>query len=281
MKKTIQLLLILFALSNTINAQDFQGKAIYKSIRNMEKMNFQMEGGDPVMEQRMKEMLKKQMEKEFELAFDKQSSVYKKQEELESSAQQSGGGMVMIFTENGENGVLYKNTQEKRFASTRDVFGKEFLVKDKLKPIEWKLGKETKQIGNYTCYNATYEREQRTMVFISDDSEENDAPKETLETITVTVWYTPDIPVAHGPSMLWGLPGLIMEVQDGNLKTICTEVIINPTEKITLAEPNSGKVINEEKYEKIMHEKMDEMEKMNKGGRKKGDAHNIEITIEG
>ena len=30
-----------------------------------------------------------------------------------------------------------------------------------------------------------------------------------------------------------------------------------------------------------MQEKMDEMEKMNKGGRKKGDAHNIEITIEG
>jgi len=281
MKKTIQLLLILFALSNTISAQDFQGKALYKSIRNMEKMNFHMEGGDPVMEQRMKDMLKKQMEKEFELAFDKQSSVYKKQDALESSAQQPGGGMVVMFMESGEDGILYKNTQEKRFASTRDVFGKEFLVKDELKPIEWKLGKETKQIGNYTCYNATYERQQTTTVFISDDSEEDDAPNETIEHITVTVWYTPDIPVAHRPAMLWGLPGLIMEVQDGNLKTICTQVILNPTDKIAINEPDGGKVVNEEKYEKIMREKMDEMEKINKGGRKKGEAHTIEINIEG
>ena len=275
MKNSIKLLVLLFGISSTLFSQNFQGKAIYKSVRNMEKM----EGGDPAMEQRMRDMMKKQMEKEYELVFDQYSSSYKKVEELDASSPQQGGMMVMVF-DDGEASVLYKNTKEKRYASTRDVFGKSFLVKDQLESTKWIHSKDTKQIGEYTCYKATFEREQRSMTIENTNGEESE-PEETVEIITVTVWYTPDIPVAHGPAMHWGLPGLIMEVQDGNLTTICTEVVMNPKDKIIIQEPDTGKKLTESEYEEIMDDKMKEMRKMNEGGRKKGNSHSVEITIEG
>jgi GLPGLI family protein len=36
-------------------------------------------------------------------------------------------------------------------------------------------------------------------------------PKEKV----VTAWHTPDIPLPHGPGDYWGLPDLILEVNDG------------------------------------------------------------------
>ena len=30
--------------------------------------------------------------------------------------------------------------------------------------------------------------------------------------ITVTAWYTPQIPINQGPGEYWGLPGLILEI---------------------------------------------------------------------
>jgi GLPGLI family protein len=280
MKNSIKILALLLLITSYSFGQNFQGKAMYKSIRSMEKMNFEMEGGDPIMEQRMKDMIKKQMEKEFELTYDQYSSIYKKQEALDATPQQSGGGMMMII-DDGDGGELYKNTKENRYASTRDVFGKEFLVKDKLQPFDWVLGKETKQIGNYTCYKATFDREQRMRKSVIVNGEDESEPEEIVENITVSAWYTPDIPVSNGPAMFWGLPGLILEVQDGNLTTICTQVVLNPKEKIEIKEPKGGKILNEEEYEKIMKEKMEEMQKINHGGKKKGDAHRVEINIEG
>ena len=37
-------------------------------------------------------------------------------------------------------------------------YGKQFLVKEDLQPLQWEMGKETKIIGNYTCFKATVKR---------------------------------------------------------------------------------------------------------------------------
>jgi GLPGLI family protein len=47
-------------------------------------------------------------------------------------------------------------------------------------------------------------------------------PKETI----VTAWYTPEIPVNQGPDKYWGLPGLILEVNDGKT-VLCSKVVLN------------------------------------------------------
>ena len=278
MKKSINTLLLVLSISSLIWAQDFQGKATYKTAN---KMALKMEGMDPDMEKQLQDMLNKQSRKEYTLAFDAYSSLYTRNESLDASPQQGGGIMMVGVTLGGGSDEIYKNTKEKRYSSARDLFGKPFVVKDVLEPKEWKLTKETKQIGHYTCYKATYDREQETFQSISMNGEEESKTATTVKTITVEAWYTPDIPVAHGPQMYWGLPGLVMEVKDGNSTIICSEVVLNPTEKVAINEPSKGKVIAEEKFKTLMEEKMAEMEKMNTGGKKKGGGHMMKISVGG
>jgi GLPGLI family protein len=280
MKKSITALLLFVCISSLTLAQGFQGKATYKTATKMDLQMEGTEGIDPAMQQRVQEMLDKQSRKEYTLAFDAYSSLYTLNEALDTAPQQSGG-MMFVGVSVGGSGDIYKNTKEKRYTSGRDLFGKPFVVKDDLEPAAWKLTKETKQIGHYTCYKATYERQQESFQSISVNGEEESKTETTTKTITVEAWYTPDIPVAHGPQMYWGLPGLVMEVKDGNSTIICSEVIMNPAEKVVINEPSKGKVISAAKYDVLVEEKMAEMEKMDAGGKKKGGGHMMKISVGG
>lgn len=279
MNKSIKLLSFFLLFSASSIAQDFQGKAVYKTSSKMD-LQLDGQGLDPEMQKKVQAMLLKQSQKEYTLAFDSYHSLFTLNESLGASPQQ--GGMMMISVSmDGSTGSVYKNTKEKRYASTRDLFGKPFLVKGDLEAVDWELTNETKQIGIYTCYKATYEREQESFQSITINNEEENKTETTTKTITVEAWYTPDIPVAHGPQMYWGLPGLVMEVKDGNSTVICSGVTLNPTDKVEIKEPKSGKVISESDYEVVMEEKMAEMEKMDRGGKQKGGGHRIKMTVGG
>jgi GLPGLI family protein len=69
-----------------------------------------------------------------------------------------------------------------------------YYVKEKKSVINWKLEKETKKIGNYTCHKAIG----------------------TLRGREYIAWYAPTIPVPYGPWKLQGLPGLILEAYTAN-----------------------------------------------------------------
>lgn len=49
-----------------------------------------------------------------------------------------------------------------------------------------------------------------------------DMPKETV----ITAWYTPEISESRAPNY-WGLPGLILEVNDGKTVILCSKVVLN------------------------------------------------------
>ena len=104
---------------------------------------------------------------------------------------------------------------------------------------------------------------------------------ESKKTITIVAWYAPEIPVAHGPSQYWGLPGLILEVNNGSQVIICDKIILGTKEKLLLKEPTSGKVVTEEEFEKILMKKIEQVNKSHHGGRKRGDKETIHIKIEG
>ena len=76
---------------------------------------------------------------------------------------------------------------------------------------------------------------------------------------TTTAWYTLDIPVSNGPRQYGGLPGLILEINDGNQTIVCTEIVLNPKDKPNIKEPEKGKVVNREKFEEISRKKTKEM----------------------
>ncbi len=254
-------------------SQKFQGKAFYQTSRDI---SFSMDSTSfsPERQAAMNEMIKNQFNKEYKLVFDQQESLYKEQAKLDGPSQ--GGGMVFISM-SGASSELYKNTKEKRFTGKRDLFGKVFLVKDQLKEIDWKLESETKQIGKYTCYKATTTRTAERMGVMGENDEE--LQEEEPELITITAWYTPEIAVSTGPDRFWGLPGLIMEINEGKSKIICSKIMLHYDDVVEIKEPSKGKVVTEEEFEKLMREKMKEMEKMNRGGKKKGDAHQMKITV--
>ena len=272
MKFRLLVTLLIFTIS--IKAQNFTGKAVYKTSR---KTNIKI-GGDnsnmsDKMQKQIQDRIRKMSQKTFVLEFDKSTSVYKEDVKLNAPKPAVGGVSVMTFSSGGIGGTYYKNLKEKRFANKTEIMGKPFLVKDSLSNYNWELTSETKNIGNYTCYKATFTRE----VEIINMSLVNDEPKEIAEkkTVVTTAWYTTQVPISNGPSDYQGLPGLILEINDGKTIIVCTEIIMNPSEEIKIIEPKKGKVVTQAKYEKISEEKAKEM--MERFKSKNGNGMEIRI----
>ena len=277
----ISLAITLF-FTTLLSAQDFKGIATYKSQR---KMDIQMDSTqmDGDMHKQMMAMLKKQFEKEYSLNFNNNESIYKEVEDLDKPSGMSSGGVVVMVAGSGDGDLLYKNIKENRFANQSDLLGKIFLIKDELEQPEWKMEKETKNIGEYTCFKATFKRmvtmsSSMTMSVNSDEEAEEPEVEEVEQ--TVTAWYTLQIPVQHGPGNYSGLPGLILEINDGSESILCSKIILNPNGGVTINEPKKGKVVTQEKFDTIMEKKMTEMNEQNNSGRRE-DGNSIEIRIGG
>lgn len=277
MKKTLLILSLVFAFT-VANAQDFQGVATYKTHRKVDvKLDSTQMGSE--MHQRMMDMLKKQFEKTYKLTFNKEESVYKEEEQLEAPKPQ---GMVMVMVDTGGSDVLYKNTRENRYTSQNESFSKVFLIQDELEKIEWTLGSETKNIGDYTCFKAVYTREIEQMesgISVNGDKEfDNEVVKKEIE---VVAWYTPQIPVNNGPANYHGLPGLILEVNDGDQTIMCSKIVLNPENKVKISEPTKGKKISQAKYDEVIDKKMKEMQERYDSEHSGRDGETIEIRIGG
>lgn len=272
MKKDFLIIFLIIYTFNNSYSQDFQGIAFYESKTSVDS-NF----GPPDMpEGRKQEMLariKKAMEKTFKLNFNKTASFYEEEERLEAPSA-NGGGMRFGF--GGSTGEYYKDIQNQEYRNKTEMFGKVFLIIDSLKQWEWKLGSETKKIGNYTCYKATAINKDTTLAngfrdMFRRDREKANQEKDSTTTKNsilpeiekqeqiITAWFTPEIPISQGPSSYWGLPGLILEVNDGKTAILCSKIILNPEEKFSINAPSKGKEVTQNEYNEIMSKKMKEM----------------------
>lgn len=299
MKKSLLKFLLPVALvfvSLNAFAQDFQGKAYYMSKTTMDLDQF---GGREMSAERKKqieERMKSFLEKQYILTFNQQESIYKEDEKLEAPGSSRGfGGFASSFT----GGPKYKNVKTKELLQDQEFFGKQFLIKDELKGLEWKMGTETKQIGNYTCFKATAtktvdEFDWRSMrrrgrggdrgdkkdnevkkdsTKTSDEADaKSDDPMSEIEvpkTIEVVAWYTPQIPINQGPDDYWGLPGLILEINADKTTILCTKIVMNPEEKEDINKPEKGEEVTQAEYNDTVKKKMEEMREMygGRGGR--------------
>ncbi len=279
MKKVITLLLATCFLSGF--AQDFQGKATYKTHRKVDiKIDSSSNGPSSDVQKQLIAQLQKQFQKTYTLNFTKSESTFKQNKELTAPQPQNNSGVsIKILGNGGGTDVLYKNILEKRFTNKTEISGKRFLIKDNLKDFGWEMTSEIKNIGNYTCYKATRSREEERIKFTSENGKENES-KETIIVETIA-WYTSEIPVSNGPKGHWGLPGLILEIQEGEETIVCTEIVLNPTERIKIEEPTKGKTVTQEKYDKIMDAHAKEMLERFKNRRKSKDGESMTIEIQG
>lgn len=236
------------------SAQDFQGIAVYESKISLKSFKQGTETNiDPVADKEIYERVSKAMEKTYTLYFDKSSSVYEEQQKLDGPM---ASETMFQINFSGISGKYYKNLKNKTYLQESDVFGKEFLISDSLRKRDWKLENETRKIGNYTCYKATH--------IIKAEKNDNNQPVSLTmvpqEDVTVTAWYTPEIPVSNGPGYYWGLPGLILEANDGHTTLLCSKLTLNPKEKFTIKPPKKGEKVTQAQFDKIMEKKMLEMQ---------------------
>lgn len=275
--------IFLFGIFSVVAQKEFQGLAIYESKTSTSEMSKRMDGNKdltPEIKKMIEERMKGMFEKTFVLNFDRSASIYKEEEKLDAPG--TGGNMRMMSSMMGGGGTYYKNVKEKIYSVDKEFMGKEFLIKDALPQLEWKMESETKQVGGYTCYKATATkpveasdfRNMRAKDEKKDDKKEEkknqttnfmddfEMPKEIL----ITAWYTPEIPVNQGPEGYWGLPGLILEVNDGKTIILCSKVVMNTKEKADIKAPNTGKVVTQKEYDEIVTAKMKEMQDMQRSG---------------
>lgn len=261
-------------------AQDLAGIATYKTQRKVDVKldSTQMDEG---MQTQLMAMLKKQFEKEFELEFNKDESIYKEVAALDAPNATSSWMQVEVVS-TGAGDILYKNIKDNRYTSQNEVFSKQFLIQDSLERPAWRLEKETKNIGEYTCFKATYTRTATVVNSIrSSNDKDVKEPEEKEEEITVTAWYTPQIPISNGPAMYGSLPGLVLEISDGDETILCNKIVLNPKKGVRIEEPKNGKKVSQVEFEAIMDKKMKEMNERYENNNGNEDGERIEIRIGG
>lgn len=285
--KIILVLMVLLTTTYSFAQKDFQGKAYYQTKTTMDLDNW---GRGQMSEQQKKQIMERMksfLEKQYILTFTQFESMYKEDEKLAAPGSGGGFGMMSSFTA----GSQYKNIKSKQIIQDQEFFGKQFLIMDSIPQLEWEMGTETKQIGQYMCFKATAVKkvdefdwsnmrrkkkdENEKEADSTDTTKVSDDPMSEIEVpedIIVTAWYTPQIPVNNGPGEYWGLPGLILEASAGRTTMLCTKIVLNPDEKEEIKMPTKGKKVTREEYNKIVKEKMEEMREMY-GGRNRGGRH--------
>ena len=146
------LILVVVVMSLTINAQEFQGKAYYISKTSID---FDSWGKKQLSAEQKRELamsMRPLYEKVFILNFDRNSSLFKEDEQLEAPGQNAGWNKMMMGQYS--TGAVYKNVQNKKLVEGRELYGKLFLINDELPEFKWQITDETKNIGDYSCFKA-------------------------------------------------------------------------------------------------------------------------------
>lgn len=238
--------------------KDFQGKAYYESKTTVDMSSF---GGGDMSEERRKQMadrMKSMLEKTYILTFNQSESLYKEEEKLDApGGGNRWGGMMSSFS----GGPQYKNVKNKSLLQEQEFFGKQFLIKDSLPQLNWKMESETKQIGQYMCFKATATKTVSAVDFASfrRSTNEDETEKPATKEIQIVAWYTMQIPVNQGPDEYWGLPGLILEVNADRTTILCSKIILNPEVKEEIKIPSKGKEVGKTEYADIVKKKTEEM----------------------
>lgn len=118
------------------------------------------------------------------------------------------------FTMNRDNSEILKDRSKQIIITTDlsdlDILNEElYLLEENIPYQEWKIHDETREVMGYTCQKATCSFRGRDY----------------------NAWFTMDIPVNDGPYKFYGLPGLILSIEDTKsevkLNAIGVERLVN------------------------------------------------------
>lgn len=138
----------------------------------------------------------------------------------------------------GATGVIYTNLVTHLRVNILKSEGGTLIIKGDINDTKWKLTKIAKQIGDQQCFKAT--TEYKYMAGKNGDQ---------LIVQPVTAWYTLDIPVGFGPAGYGNLPGLIINLEIGDIIYQMTDLKLNTKKDTVIKTPKlKGRTITEREY---------------------------------
>jgi GLPGLI family protein len=169
---------------------------------------------------------------------------------MEQRAQGLAARLKMGSTSRSDQEVLlqaYVSFEDGTVAEAYEFMGRTFLIPGTQPSYAWKISGEQSEFLGYTVQKAT-----------------------TLQdSTTIEAWFAPEIPVAAGPGLFGGLPGMILvvSVNDGHTVYSATEVNLTSVEDGVIKPPDEGSEVSRDEYEEIVAEKLEELEAMQRSRR--------------
>lgn len=148
-------------------------------------------------------------------------------EALELRLQRQDDIYTIFDTSSGESAQIYKNRLTKNII-TKDTYTEDIYILNEQGIVhDWTMHEDTTTILNIVCQKATMEFRGREY----------------------TDWFTMDIPINDGPWKLYGLPGLILKVEDSEgILNIEAFGLMTDVEKKEITLPNDKKIIECDNY---------------------------------
>jgi len=153
----------------------------------------------------------------YDLYFSGTQSLYKPGKETEEKFE---GWWNDLAAEN----IVYNNLETAETKQQKVIFGQQFIEKDSLLKIDWRITEETRTIAGFECKKAV---------------------GRMLDTVLVVAFFTQEIVSASGPESFHGLPGLILGVAFPRMHTtwFATKLELQQIQPATFTPPVKGKLI--------------------------------------
>ena len=174
-----------------------------------------------------KDKMSKYRTSSWDYSFNDSSSIYK----VKPKETLNDNNFFFIAGENTNE--MYTDFSKKAMVIRKPINGEDFILKDTIPHLQWKIMHDVRQIAGYECRKAT------TVI--------NDS-------VTVVAFYTDEILLKGGPEGFTGLPGMILglAIPRYNTTWFATKVEAKNVPILNIAPPAKGKRTDTEKDFKKM-----------------------------
>lgn len=137
----------------------------------------------------------------------------------------------------GTKGEFYINKKDSVFLNSKYLSDEIFKIK--LEVEEWEISNVTKLIDKYKCFKAI----RRDTIVNGSGSFEN----------LVVAWFSPELPSFFGPAGYFGLPGTILELNNGKISLVATKIeFLKKNKKDNIEIETKGTILSQKEYNQLI-----------------------------
>lgn len=217
---------VLFVLFIVLSIQNLGAQQVFiphGKITYEKKVNMQRSAADWNIPDEAREKMKKYRTTEWELYFDQNKSLYKAK-----SKENENDNQLLFLSASEPKNELYTNYEGQSRIIKKNVIGDDYLLRDTIPGINWKIMHEVRYIAGYECRKAI---------------------GRINDTVYVVAFYTEEILLKGGPEGFNGLPGMILGVAVPRLNTtwFATKVEGFVSHAVQIVPPGKGKKTDSDK----------------------------------